>query len=174
MDLDPGQTRRLFLAGTVAFPTPFPSIGTIWFETGNLTYSAGESPKVKSWVIVQERSPRDRTMVRALLQQDVAAIFIPGLWEGDKFRISRALRVDDFEQGAWFVDSDVSAATIRARLNRSEEDDLTTPNSILRGVAFVAKSAPVLSIAEVAETAAATCDIVWPSLLRSTLVVGCL
>jgi hypothetical protein len=39
MDLDLRQTRRLYLAGTVAFPTPFPSSGIISFEAGHLKYT---------------------------------------------------------------------------------------------------------------------------------------
>lgn len=164
MDLDSRQTRRMFLVGTVAFPTPFPSVGTISFETGNMSYPTNESPMAKELVVVQEFSQHSRSMVRALLQQHVAAIFIPGFRDGQgEFRISREASVDDFEQGMWFVDFDVTAATIRARLNRSEQDDFTTRSSILRGIVFVAKNAPVLSIAEMTETAAATCDIDWPS-----------
>ena len=90
MDLDYRQTRRLYLAGTVAFPTPYPSSGIISFESGNLKYAAGEPAKVKAWVVVQEYSHRDRTIIRAILQEDVAAIFIPGNRKSNgKFRISR-------------------------------------------------------------------------------------
>ena len=67
MDLDYRQTRRLYLAGTVAFSTPYPSSGIISFEAGNLKYAAGEPAKAKAWVVVQEYSHRDRTIIRAIL-----------------------------------------------------------------------------------------------------------
>ena len=92
MDLDCRQTRRLYLAGTVAFPTPFPSNGIISFESGNLKYAAGEPAKVKVWVVVQEYSHRDRTIIRAILQEDVAAIFIPGTR-------NRNVEIPDFPRG---------------------------------------------------------------------------
>ena len=96
MDLDCRQTRRLYLAGTVAFPTPYPSSGIISLEAGNLKYAAGEPAKATAGVVVQEYSHRDRTIIRAILQDDVAAIFIPGKRKPNgKFRISRKEVVDD-------------------------------------------------------------------------------
>ena len=156
MDLDYRQTRRLYLAGTVAFPIPYPSSGIISFESGNLKYAANEPAKVKVWVVVQEYSHRDRTIIRAILQEDVAAIFIPGTWKSKgEFRISRKTVVDDLEAGEWFVDSDVNSAAISARLELSKGNEITSRDSKLRGIVFVAKDARVLSIAEMTETAAA-------------------
>ena len=168
MDLDYRQTRRLYLAGTVAFPTPYPSSGIISFESGNLKYAAGEPAKAKVWVVVQEYSHRDRTIIRAILQEDVAAIFIPGTWKSNgKFRISRKKVVDDLEKGEWFVDSDVNSAAISARLELSNGDEITSRDSKLRGIVFVAEKAPVLNISEMIETASATCDIDWPTTMQT-------
>jgi hypothetical protein len=178
MDLDYRQTRRLYLAGTVAFPTPYPSSGIISFESGNLKYAANEPAKVKVWVVVQEYSHRDRTIIRAILQEDVAAIFIPGTWKSKgEFRISRKTVVDDLEAGEWFVDSDVNSAAISARLELSKGNEITSRDSKLRGIVFVAEDARVLSIAEMTETAAATCDVDWPRSFgpsRAIVLSGCL
>jgi hypothetical protein len=164
MNLNCRQTRRLYLAGTIAFPIPYPSSGIISFESGNLQYAANEPAKAKVWVVVQEYSHRDRTIIRAILQEDVAAIFIPGTWKSkSEFRISRKTVVDDLEKGEWFVDSDVNSAAISARLELSKGDEITNRDSKLRGIVFVAKDTRVLSIAEMTETAAATCDSDWPS-----------
>jgi hypothetical protein len=173
LDLDYRQTRRLYLTGTVAFPTPFPSSGIISFESGNLKYAASEPAKVKDWVVVQECSHHDRTIIRAILQEDVTAIFIPGTRKSNgKFRISREAMVDDLEKGEWFVDSDVNSEVIRARLEQSK-GEITSRDSKLRGIVFVAQDAHVLNIAEMNETASASCDIVWPNSL-STIPMGCL
>jgi hypothetical protein len=161
MDLDYRQTRRLCLAGTVAFPTPYPSSGIISFESGHLKYAAGKPAKVTPLVVVQEYSHRDRTIIRAIRQEDVAAIFIPGTWKSKGgFRISRKTVVDDLERGEWFVDSDVDSAAVNARLAEGEE--ITSRDSKLRGIVFVAKDARMLNIAELTETAEASCDIDWP------------
>lgn len=165
MNLDCRQTRRLYLAGTVAFPTPYPSSGIISFESANLKYAAGEPAKVKVLVVVQEYSHRDQTIIRAIPQKDVAAIFIPGTRKSNgKFRISRKAVVDDLERGEWFVDSDVNSEAISARLELSKGDEITSRDSKLRGIVFVAEESHVLNIAEMSETASASSGIVWPTL----------
>ena len=79
-----------------------------------------------------------------------------------KFRISREAMVDDLEAGEWFVDTDVNSAAISARLELSKGDDITSRDSKLRGIVFVAEDAHVLNIAEMCETASASTDIAWP------------
>jgi hypothetical protein len=177
MDLDFKVTRGLYLAGTVAFPTPYPSSGIISFESGNLKYAAGEPAKVTDLVVVQEYSHRDRTIIRAIRQEDVAAIFIPGRKSKGEFRISRKTVVDDLEKGEWFVDSDVNSAAISKRLELSKGEEITSRDSKLRGIVFVAKNAPVVSIAQMTETADASCDIDWPGSFgasRANVYSGCL
>ncbi len=162
MDLDNRQTRRLFLAGTVAFPTPFPSVGTISFQSGNLSYSPGVQSNSKDVVVVQDQSDRDWTRIHSILREHVAAVFIPGTREHDgRFQIARDKSVDDDEKGEWFIDSDVSAEAIRARLRLTDEVDITSPDSILRGIVFVVEFRPVVSNAEMIATAAATRDYDW-------------
>jgi hypothetical protein len=107
-------------------------------------------------------------MVRAILQKHVTAVFVPGIrGANNRFQISHQSKLDDMEKGEWFVDSDVNADIIRSRLNWSGEDDITTRGSVLRGIVFTGKDAPILSVAEVTETAAATVDIAWPTMFQS-------
>jgi hypothetical protein len=157
MDLDARHTRGLFLAGTVAFPTPFPTTGTISLDVGHLTYSPGEAPKEKDLLTVYEYR-RDRSVVRTMLQEDVAAVFIPGVWDENKkkvFRISDEPRLDDLEKGEWFLDTDVNPGAIRKRLYLKPEIDISTHNSRLRGIVFVAEDRPVKYTIEASQPAGA-------------------
>src|SRR5262249_22547084 len=105
MKLDYRQMRRLYLGGTVAFPRPYPSCGILSFESGNSHYAARGTAKGKFRVIVQQYSEPDWVLDRAIRQEDVAAIFIPGTRKANgEFRISRESMVDDFETGEWFLD----------------------------------------------------------------------
>ena len=98
----------------------------------------------------------------------MAAIFIPGTRKSNgKFRISRKEVVDDLEKGEWFVDSDVNSAAISARLELSNGDEITSRDSKLRGLVFVAKDTRVLSISEMIVTASASIGIVWPTTMQS-------
>src|SRR6476646_7953542 len=104
MDLNSRQTRRLFLAGTVALPMPFPATGVISIEDGTLLFSAGGQTKPTTFVVVQENSGREPATLRVVLAQDVAAIFFPGAWgiasdQSRVFRFEGGGRVEDFEQG---------------------------------------------------------------------------
>jgi hypothetical protein len=172
MDLDFRQTRRLHLAGTVAFPTPYPSSGTISFESGNFKYTASEPAKVKALIVVQEFTHRDRTIVRAILQEDVAAVFIPGVRAADgKFQISNESVVDDLEAGEWFVGDEVNSAAIIGRLKLSKANDITERDSKLRGIVFVTRDASIMNIAEIATTAFASSELMWPALMHT--MAGC-
>jgi hypothetical protein len=105
--------------GKVAFPTPFPSTGTLSFESGVLSYAKGEPRHPTKFVVVQQASCGNKTVLRAILQRRVAAVFIPGRWSGGKFRISRKKCVEDWENGEWFLDKDVSAQKVLRRLKLS-------------------------------------------------------
>lgn len=170
MDLDNRQTRRLFLAGTVAFPTPFPSVGPISFQSGSLSNSPGVRSNSKGVIVVQDRSNRDWTRSHSILCEHVAAVFIPGTRDQNGvFKISGEASADDDEKGEWFVDSDVSAEAIRYRLGLSDDIDISTRDSVLRGIVFVNEYRPIISNAEMIATAAATRDHDW-----SEPVVRCL
>jgi len=154
------QTRRLFLAGTVAFPMPFPGIGTVSIEKALLRLSSRRKRRGRSFVVVQEKQRRDQSVIRIIRMRDVSAIFFPGEYsrKGDptsKFSFSDCDRVDDFDQGQWFLNGHINVETIRAGLNITVEE-FTRRNSKARGVVFVPENRPVLSITEVTQTAGAT------------------
>jgi hypothetical protein len=156
MDLDARQARNFFLAGTVAFPTPFPSTGTISFPLGSVTYDTRGGEIEKRFVLIQEYRRR-RTIVRLMLQTDVSAIFVPGVWRGGRFRGSSKPRVDNFDRGEWFLDTDVEIDVIRKRLDLGDRD-LETRNSNLRGIVFIPEDRRILRILEVAHTAGEDVD----------------
>jgi hypothetical protein len=154
MDLDFRQTRELLVAGAVAFPTPFPSTGTIALRTSDLIYFPNERPKRKDLVIVHEYHPGTR-IVRLMLQEDVSAIFVAGSRDDQgNFRTSHKPSVDDFDEGVWFLDSDVNEATVRQRLN-VPHDDISSESSILRGIVFIPENRRILRIIESSHTAGA-------------------
>lgn len=162
MDLDNRQTRRLFLAGTVAFPTPFPSIGILSFESGRLTNSPGRKTDSKPVVVVQDRSDRSWTRTHAILLEHIAALFIPGAFDSSgQFQIAQDSSVEDDEKGEWFFETDITAQAIGERLRLPEGFDISTRDSKLRGIVFVKESRPVVSSAEMIATAAVTRDVDW-------------
>src|SRR5688572_18762010 len=126
MDLSARQTRDLFSAGRVAFPTPFLTTGTISVANHQWILARGAASKLREVVTVQEYH-HPKTIVRIMLQKDVSAIFIPGAKDAaGVFQISQEHCVRDLEQGVWFVDEDVNEVEIRARLNIPDYDDITT------------------------------------------------
>ena len=149
MDLDSRQTRRLYLAGTVAFPTPFPTAGSISIEDGSLFYSG--VPQGTAFVVVQEESGRTRAAIRLVREDDVAAIFFPGVWvetEGKSvFRFAK--QADDLEQGEWFLNPEINADQISERFSIN----VRSRDSGARGIAFVPEHLPLMTINERAETA---------------------
>lgn len=153
MDLDARQARNFFQAGTVTFPTPFPSTGTISLDVGKWTYSVGAS-KDKDVILVQEFRG-NCTIVRLILRNDVSAIFIPGVKANGKFRISRKPYVANFDKGEWFLNDDIKEDVIRKRLDLDPKDDIRSRNSILRGIVYVPEEKRILRITETATTAGA-------------------
>ena len=149
MDLDARQSRGLFLAGTVPFPTPFPSMGTIALDVGQFTYSQGQPPHAKDLVLVLEFDG-NRTVARIMLQDDVSAFFIPGFRDANgAFQISHAAQVGDLDEGEWFLNGDINAATVRQCLGLGQQDDISTRSSILRGIVFIAEDSPILRTTEI-------------------------
>lgn len=162
--LDSRQTRRFYLAGTTPFPTAFPSVGVISIELGSLFYSARDASKSKEdalFVVVKEPSYGDEAVSRVVLQKDVGAIFFHGSMEGKNgkkvFRFSDADRVEDFEKGEWFFTPDINIQVVKDKLN-VKEAEISGQKSIARGIIFVPKDRPVLTvtISEVIEPAGCT------------------
>lgn len=158
MDLDARQTRRLFLAGTVAFPQPFPSTGEITFEGGNLKFAGDQAQKPEPMVAVQEHARRNRSSRRVVLQDHVTALFIPGTRSPDgTFCISRKKWVNNFERGEWFLHSDVNPDAVRDRLapedKKAKGKNGKNGDTTLRGIIFLPEHLPVVSMTEETTTA---------------------
>ena len=158
MKLDFRQTRRLYLAGTVAFPMPFPSVGEIWIDDG--TVSHGSSTHEETFVNLHEKPRLESDTVRVVLKQHVAAIFFPGLWEGEPNRKKKVFHfaecVHDLEQGEWFLTSDIGIDTISEKLGI----DIRKRESAHRGIIFVPANRPVLTNQEYGETAGTIASMV--------------
>jgi hypothetical protein len=157
MDLDSKQTRRLYLAGTVAFPTPFPTAGGISVEMGSTSPCPGRSPDLAEFVVIQEKSDHHNSVYRVVRKEDVAAIFFPGDWKnsdrGRVFRFTKRYGVRDFERGEWFLASDIDADTISKRF----ELDIRSRDSGAKGIVFVPRDRAVLTYKVLSQTAGATC-----------------
>lgn len=156
MELSSTLTRRTYLAGAVAFPTPFPSAAGISIEDGERFRSARGADQNATFVIVQERSGPERATIRAVSKHDVAAIFFPGVWEdgreqGRTFRFTDQHGVHDLDAGEWFLNPDIDADAISRRLNIN----ITRRDSGAKGIVFVPQHRPVLTITECTQTAGA-------------------
>lgn len=162
MDLSPQQARRFFLSGTVAFPTPFLSSGIISFETNNWTLGVGQPALATNFVVVQEHAAGDRTIVRVIKQEDVAALFVPGEMIGSQFEVSNSPTIDNLEQGLWFYNTKVDVEAIQQVIQPKPDTSFHNRTSSLRGIAYALASAQIWNIAEIPSTAAESCDIDWP------------
>ena len=176
LDLDSKQTRRFYLAGTAAFPTPFPSAGGISIEEGSLLLSDdtdkvnsgekkdkennGDKRERATFVVVQEKTGLEEATIRVVRKSDVAAIFFPGVWvdtdHGPVFRFTERERVHDLEEGEWFLGPQIKAAKITTRLKLDRSNvDITRRDSGVRGIVFVPEHRPVLTVSECAQAAGA-------------------
>jgi hypothetical protein len=139
--LDFPQTRRLYLAGTVAFPVPFPAVGTISIVDGYVKRSARGRDEPRSLVIVRELSGPDHATTRVIQTKHVAAIFI---FKG------QGNRVDNFENGEWIL------SPVNSKKKRAEgKPDAKPSDATFRGIVFVPEYRPVLTINEITQTAGA-------------------
>jgi hypothetical protein len=156
MDFDRKQTRRFHLAGTVSFPTPYPTAGGISIEVGSFKFP-GEK-KEATFVVIQESTAVEESTIRVVQTSNVAAIFCPGVWEDTKegriFRFAKREEVRDLDEGEWFLGSNIDADKVSKRLNLAESKiDITRRDSGVRGLVFVQENLPVLTIIEYAESA---------------------
>src|SRR5215510_1582558 len=107
MDLDYRQMRRLYLAGTVALPVPFPTVGTISIEEGKLANSPHGKIETKLLVLVREELAPEHARTHVILAEWVAAIF---------YFTGEDNRVDDFEKGEWALGPPINADKIPGKV----------------------------------------------------------
>jgi hypothetical protein len=140
MDLGISQTRRLYLAGAVAFPTPFPSVGTITVKPGEVSFA----PQVKGpntlLVTVESEPGFGDATTHVMLAAHVTAIFV---YKG------KGNKVEDFEDGEWIVGDAIKA-------DKPERARAETPRPSRRGIVFIPEHRPVLTISECAQAAGAS------------------
>ena len=152
LHLDVRQTRRLYLAGTVSFPTTFPSSGYVAI--------------VRPFVQPDDAGEGTRIFVQLRETCGLGSGGHPrhsqGACGGDLFsRVARAMRsgavapeqvgICDFEEGVWFLKPHIDAQRISDRLRA----DITTLESGVQGIVFVPEHRPVLTITECTQTARA-------------------
>jgi hypothetical protein len=174
LDLDVNQTRRFYLSGTVAFPTPFPTADGISIEDGSFQLpddankwrngekkdkqNNGEQMETVPFVVVQENTGLQQATIRVVRESDVRAIFFPGVWvdtdKGRKFIFAEREYVHDLEQGEWFLGPQITAKEITGRLKLDERGtDIACRDSGVRGIVFVPEHRRVVTIHEFAQTA---------------------
>jgi hypothetical protein len=149
MDLDARQTRNLLLASTVCLPEMCSETGVIALYRRNLTYGQGQQVQKRLLMVVEQVGRK--TIIHQVVRRDVTAVYIHGDRDGaGVFRISKEPWVDNFERGEWFVLKEINRRDIRARLGLPRGDDISTRDSVLRGIAFVVRGRPLLRATEVA------------------------
>jgi hypothetical protein len=141
MDLDYRQMRRLYLAGTVAFPMPFPTVGSISIEEGKLARSPQGSMENKLLVLVREELTPEHARTHIILAEWVSAIF---------YFTAKDNRVDDFENGKWELGPPANADKVSGGKAKASGTRRETGR---RGIVFVQEHRPVLTLDEVAQTA---------------------
>lgn len=162
MDLTTKQVRRYLLAGTVGFPTPFPSVGTISIEGHRSPYPSG--PRDETFVVVQENRGICHALARMILKDQVRAIFVPGETRYDAqgnptaFEFAHTRAPVDFDKGTWFVEQEIDAATMAKALSVNEQRIADRDTSPVRGIVFVDEHARVISFLEANETAGGASD----------------
>lgn len=165
MQLTSQQIRRYYLAGTVAFPTPYPSVGTISIETQkDVPYPNGTFPE-HTFVVVKEQREPNYALVRAVLREEVGAVFVPGESIYDKsgteigFEIAEPQVPLDFEKGKWFVTPEIHAGRMASALHLGDTSKIDDrDSSIARGIVFVQEHARVLSMLEANQPAGMASD----------------
>jgi len=174
LDLDIKQTRRFYLAGTVAFPTPFPTAGGISIEQGRFhlpddgnkgrngdkknKQDNGEGIETVPFVVVEENTGLMQSTIRVVRESDVRAIFFPGVWvdtdKGRVFKFAEEEYVHDLEQGQWFLGPQITVDNIIKRLKLDDRGtDIGCRDSGVRGIVFVPEHRRVVTIHERAQTA---------------------
>jgi hypothetical protein len=152
MNLSVRQTRQMLLAGTVAFPRPFPSAGIISFETGSVIPDRDQGPADMEFLVVQELGRGRKLTTHSVRPADVRAIYVPGRRKDKTFRISMRREVRDFDHGEWFFDQQIAIKDIAKQL-QIDERRLLTRESVLRGIVFVRGNRPVIRSAAYIATA---------------------
>jgi hypothetical protein len=157
-DFDPLATRRMYLAGTVPFPAPFPTVGTVTNKNSKLVFPVlGEV--AKPTLIVEDPVRFDNKVVRTVFLKDVAALFVPEAAEDNCCTDPCGKASVNFEKGKWYLGEEVAG--------------VGTDGKPFPGIVFVVADASVLSRIDLTLPAAETC-LIDLSALPVLLRCGCL
>ena len=87
-------TASLYLPGTVALPSPFPTVGTVWLPPADFA-NLPDLPEGTVLVAIQTTVPPHTTIVRYVRANVIAAIFVL------KDRSAANESVANWEAGKW-------------------------------------------------------------------------
>ena len=170
MKLNSALSRRLMLAGTVEFPTPYPTVGTISIETHQVHYPPDDRVEEEVFVVVQELQHLSESVTRVIAKEHVAAIvFVGGGGKkgakedkgNDENGFARCAESFDAETCIWFLKPDIDLKKIAKHLGIGAEA-LAGRDSPARGIVFVPEFAPVLSMCESTQIAAEAAEAPHP------------
>jgi hypothetical protein len=157
VELNVRQTRAMFLADTVPLPRAFPTAAPLTIEEGCLCHACDERHD-DVFVSILEETELRFSVSRVILLKNVAAIFFPGVWtkDGGKnvFNFAEPDAVDDMDKGEWFLKSNLDPKKISQKL----KIDISRSDSGARGIVFVPRNAPVVTIEESVRPASAFSD----------------
>lgn len=162
MQIDPKQTRLLYLSGTAALPGPFPSLGVISIEQHCLQFPPDNRSETQSFVVVQQVHSPQRRVTHLIRSDRVAAIFFPATTKAgadSKAEVRAECRDIDSAEGHWFLTPDIDTGVIAEKLGISP-DELASRASTARGVVFIPEQEPLLSQVEIGQTAGEAADSV--------------
>ncbi len=147
------------MTGVVSFPMPFPSVGAVSFEWAEVRLSPGGKVKEQFFVVVNEKPTHNCDVARVIRMDDISAIFFPGRYEekgdsGPQFVFSDDDRVEDFDQGEWFFEGDITGQRIAEWLHI--EPGKLIEKCDAKGIIFLRENRPVVTRSEVTEAAGAT------------------
>ncbi len=169
MSLDQPRARRLHVAGSTAFPTPFPALGTISIEDATVDDGTGRGC-LRRFVVVQSDGDYNHRRTHVIGEEHVVAIFLPkkrrrrdavDLDKGKWFLFPRIVQTSD---GHRILDVGIDPKEIGRALGVKAKR-LRRRSSPARGIVFVRSGAPVIHIQEHYGVASSACD--------STVAYGC-
>ncbi|HEV2972392.1 MAG TPA: hypothetical protein VGY55_20635 [Pirellulales bacterium] len=128
----------LFLPGTVALPSPFPTVGTVWLPSPDFECMPGIS-KGTELIAIGKSTPPSASIVRYVRVEHVAAIFL--LHD----TCAEATDAVDWKHGNW--------------LYKPSSDDLRRELAARsRAIVYVPENAPVMTQAVFGATAAESAE----------------
>ena len=137
----------LFHPGTVALPSPFPTVGKVWLPSPEFEHMPGIA-KGTELIAIGNAIPPSRTIVRYVRVQHVSAIFL--LYDKRDSDESHAV---DWKQGIW----------LHAPSVHDLQREFATRT---RAIVYVPEHAPVMTQAVFGATAAESAEYFHPDLTR--------